>query len=960
MKAGLLNGSDNGRNTALSLSYGLRKFLLRNTGETDAGDVQHFVINNEGVVANNRHFLAYTRQEYQQNGDATTEGQSLIIIGCVEMYNATKDPRWLEMAETYFDAYIQYFYDGQPIPTVPAPYYCNWIINGKEPYVSHYPLHPIYPTNGGFKSVPLMFVNGKTQIPSGAPFYGEWLDVVSFAHRGHMAWMAINATVKNISETVDWQNIYDNYRITSSDTPYKTTAWIDWASYLGDPSGYTPIWGGDGTQTPLDVDWMVAWTGQRISGDGDVLETGLPSSRFGEVQLKDTSLNGCYLLNFAVKLPVTDGGVLIQRNKPWHNRPVAVPVPTNAMSNASDAEQWFAEAARELYKVTGVAKYNNAFLASMETIKMYAQIDALDKFFRKSTVAITPFTDGICYVYSYPSDAHPTFTRDSDGYILMSSSMGSQQYLEQQAIWYRVNNSSKLHIEYSGTVGTQGDVEIQFSPVKQEDYSGARLYHIPLPTVTSNDVTVSEFFMTQFVATRTADGNEYYIADERNIDAYGDTGVSTMVYYPSIIDTRPALVSRTEMGSADDGVTVGFYVNEKTRVQLRRIYYRCGADNFNLRIEDADGWRWWWMLPATNGEWTTIDLLPSDLTFSGYQPNANDRPEPSAPNYIDSEDFTILLDTDPTDSPAWIEWYAINDLPEKFYSDSQYTMLYRMIFRNNSAFDVRIGDCDIRSFRDDNLAYTPGVIPFSNNLDAQTQLFDGWHGMPYPGYQYPWVWAAINDDSKLLAMVDFLYDSQQAYKSHFNVLGPGAAAYYWNRWDNLSYGPADTWTFYHWGDGEPWAGYQPRAFHGACRAWLYLVENHRVVPTKLRSYCMNWVNWLASFQDANNGRNPTDFPSDALPSVDGFTAHMSGLWLAGACCIALSGNETANVRKVIENTLTELQDNYKVVSANHVMNGCWSDAVRADTDNGIFYGFHAGELLRGFGRYLQYINRGAT
>jgi hypothetical protein len=36
------------------------------------------------------------------------------------------------------------------------------------------------------------------------------------------------------------------------------------------------------------------------------------------------------------------------------------------------------------------------------------------------------------------------------------------------------------------------------------------------------------------------------------------------------------------------------------------------------------------------------------------------------------------------------------------------------------------------------------------------------------------------------------------------------------------------------------------------------------------------------------------------------------------------------------------------------MNGSWSVAPRADTDNGMFFGFHAGELLRGFGLYALY------
>ncbi|MNP73970.1 hypothetical protein D3C76_1707650 [compost metagenome] len=36
------------------------------------------------------------------------------------------------------------------------------------------------------------------------------------------------------------------------------------------------------------------------------------------------------------------------------------------------------------------------------------------------------------------------------------------------------------------------------------------------------------------------------------------------------------------------------------------------------------------------------------------------------------------------------------------------------------------------------------------------------------------------------------------------------------------------------------------------------------------------------------------------------------------------------------------------------MNGCWSPAVRLGTDNGMFFGFWAGEILRGLSLYIQY------
>lgn len=77
--------------------------------------------------------------------------------------------------------------------------------------------------------------------------------------------------------------------------------------------------------------------------------------------------------------------------------------------------------------------------------------------------------------------------------------------------------------------------------------------------------------------------------------------------------------------------------------------------------------------------------------------------------------------------------------------------------------------------------------------------FDGWRGLPYPGYQHPFIYVHEKEDERLNNMINFMYDSQQAYFNKFGVLGPGAAAYVWNRWDNIKYGTPDTFTFYHWG-----------------------------------------------------------------------------------------------------------------------------------------------------------------
>ncbi len=175
------------------------RFIQYNTGDTNDATQDFFVVNNQGVLANNRHFINFTRQEYQPNGDSTTEGRSLHILGYIYTYLATRNMDYLHWAEWYCEAYFKYFYRGQPIPDTPQRWVCNWIINGKEPVPANFPLSTSsVPTQGGFKAIPFEFVNGVTQIPAGAPHWGEWLDLARFAfpNTATVSWDSLNAAIR--------------------------------------------------------------------------------------------------------------------------------------------------------------------------------------------------------------------------------------------------------------------------------------------------------------------------------------------------------------------------------------------------------------------------------------------------------------------------------------------------------------------------------------------------------------------------------------------------------------------------------------------------------------------------------------------------------------------------------------------------------------------------------------------
>lgn len=928
---------------AYQMVEGQFKFLARNTGLTTDNKTQHYVLNPDNVLANNRHFIAQTQWEAQPDGDATTEGQSLQILGAIHCYQATKEPYYLEKAKEYFDAYHLAFYRGVPFPDPPSTALrCNWICNGKAPVLANYPLDPEYPTHGGFKGVLFNWVNGQTKIPSGAPNYGEYLDAVWFAfpERASLGWNQVNATAYMWLEdgTTDWKTKAPTY----------------------------------------DVDWIIDRTGRKVDSNGDVLEQGI-TSQIGTVQLKDTSINGNYRFNYATRNPVEHGGYMFKRNERWHNRPVNVPIDNygslDFADNASDAELWFCLASKMLWDITGERKHYLAWQCSLLTCYGYSDIDRFDMFFRMSTIATTPFTDGISYDYFYPSDRIATYSRDAEGYIVINQSASAQTTLEQQSIWFKFNNNSKFHIECGGvdTTGVALGLAVKMTVNKTKVEEGSTLYRCGIPNTNPNgSITVMDVPMNHFTRVKRPDGGEYLTADMRNVSDYGSNTVTRFEYVSGIAGKYYDNVITSTM-DGDGGMVVGFYIYDDERQDLKSFTYRTYNDDFNLRVTDPDGWRWWTMLPASGGEWVTKDLTQLDFKLNSYQPNHVEGDEqPAAVTLTQLEDFTLLLDDDPIDGVSGrIDWYCINDLPE-LYNDGgtgDYSVLVNLTFNDStdSGYTARLGNCTIRDYMLDSLAYTPGLIPFSNITDPYAQLYSGWRGLPYPGYQLPTVWCfkgTTIDTVRLNNSIKFLCDSQDGFtnKFHPTVPGPCAQAFVWNRQDALAYLPAgekvDTFIMDHW-YSEAWSGYEPRAFYAGCNVVYELwSRGDYAIPSNIIQYCKNWMNYLKWFMKNNDGHAPTRFKNNGEVIYDGFTPHMSGLWLAGACSMAIAGYPDD---ELIQMLFDEVQSYYEVITSNHVMNGTWAAAIRSGTpttaeNNSMFFGFYSGEVLRGLGLYIEYYN----
>ena len=93
-----------------------------------------------------------------------------------------------------------------------------------------------------------------------------------------------------------------------------------------------------------------------------------------------------------------------------------------------------------------------------------------------------------------------------------------------------------------------------------------------------------------------------------------------------------------------------------------------------------------------------------------------------------------------------------------------------------------------------------------------------------------------------------------------------------------------------------------------------------------------------------------------------FEKAYNGGYAIGACESYLAGSRVDGLLEFINGCVKELKDNFvNTKIPEHIMNGSWSPAPRISSgsgpeNNGMFFGFWAGEILRGLGLYLQVQN----
>ncbi|HIF6165143.1 hypothetical protein P7M25_09670 [Vibrio parahaemolyticus] len=934
----------------MTMINGCESFLERHTGDVpDSGtdkDMSKFVINSAGMISNDLHYLD-AGGNGTPSGTSTTEAQSIHILGYIYLYKATGNIKFLEKAKYFWQAYFDVFYLGEPVPNAPKEFRCHWMVNAKQPFKSAYPINWEQTSHSGWKGEEFEAVDNIITIPDDDKYYGHQLQKVTFAFRREdiLVWDSINA------------------RVTQSD-------WND-------------------VGLVYEVEWFVNYKGQKLKPDGDRYDDiDYPDSEKGKIKLSGNvykeSIDGKLaesgrVFNEVVKLNFcTANGVTIGRNEPFDPRPLWTPLKKGWQGNASDAEQWFGDACYQLWEITGEEKYKIMHECVVLTCVGYCDIDRGQYFWRKDQNAISPHSDGIGYVFSNEgniSDKSALLYRDPDsGFIKIDlkhvEGLPKDIVLEQQAVWYKLNDQSSLSVELG--VNLPDDVEIDCSfligthKTDNEDIGVQTWFKVPRFLSINEDPQVFDQLVTSAYV---LDKSKSRFGDYDDASIYGTDGAITganVVYEDILGYAGSAAVFTFNPYKKEDG---SFPYAGSDGLWYNFANYGAGdkyivGDTFVYRLLDEEDAliRHYWditftellpdgtevdhdgQLKAEKGVWVSqkiSDIIGKEITNPIVSFTAN-------PSTVNSMSKRIL------------EFYCLNE-PTKYdpIKHGEYLLRFRLSARSGVEPILTVGNCKVKDYSPDNLQYTPGMIPFSNNYNPETNQYDSWQGMPFMGYQYGWIWKdrPIHWNNSVQA----LYDAQKAYNKKWPngepVIGPTCAGFIWNRWDNVGYGEINTFVNTVWGNQRPWDGYQARTTLAVGRMYEQMRKDGKD-DSRLTESCNMWVNFLYEFQANNGGKFPDFYPKDTPDDGDpdypinkwDFVGHIVGNYLSGVVKMAMAGLDNPYLDPLIEALYEDIKRNYYIGDAGFHMNGCWSEWPRG----GQFFGFWAGDIYKALAHYLMY------
>lgn len=906
-----------------SILVGFQNFLDRHTGDVGDDGSGLFCINTASVLMNNLHYEV-ALSGYMPNGTATTEGQSLLILGYLHLHRAHKgkqlENNYLAQAKRFCEAYFKYYYQETVIPNTPQVWRCHWAINGKQPFRTFGPVNFSDPSASGAWDVPVVFTDGIGYVPAGSPYYGEQVTRV--------------------------YNVYDGK--------------MNWDNVTANPTGGTGSVG---------MDWFVDDRQIRMTYDGVELDeqaqTEYPTRMIKLTEPHTRTFN----ISFACR-----SGHIIDRNKPFEGWPMWQHVERGYFGNSGDSEEWFCEALWMMFEHTQEQRYLRAFNCCAYTLWNMANLPEQNVMFIRDTdhTTYTPFTEGISYWWNVCDNADALCVRNpNDGYIRFEKTEelfiedNSQVAIEQMALINKVDADSYINMEF----GINSDPLL--APIAKINMwcrvsdtlvpETGRVWRSPVLTNNSVIPTFRNYYLRDMVASDDGAGNEYVMLNGQTLIAYGTATSGARVEY-GILETRNDYCGTLTVPDSSSGVVLGFWGATPTTRPLQSLTYKyTNSIPLAMYVTDAAGWKWQYILPGyADRTWRTQSIPWASLTLMNGQNNTGTRPTAPVINNALTQ-VQIGLPDNAADVAGSMTVYCFNEVPP-FFTGTGYMNHFKLMIVDHYEFVANLGTVQVMGTKELRAKYTPGVIPFSTNYSQKKGKVEFYRGTPYTGYVYPVCFLIQGKLDAVQNCIDYFYDAQIDWHSKKGVWGPMAPVYVWPRWDNVNYGPPESFVYLEWGDHLPWAGYYSRAIFSAAHLWDEMVKMGLPIPNKLKVVCERWMDYLADFMDNNDDNTPTVFPLEGLPYNDGYdpdpeisrpdhTGHMTAHFMCAAIMMKNAGSTHPRLDRIITGCVREFERTYVVLKGNYEhMSGSYSSWYGGN----YFYGFWAGEIMRAFGMLLEY------
>lgn len=283
---------------------------------------------------------------------------------------------------------------------------------------------------------------------------------------------------------------------------------------------------------------------------------------------------------------------------------------------------------------------------------------------------------------------------------------------------------------------------------------------------------------------------------------------------------------------------------------------------------------------------------------------------------------------------------------EKLYKHLE-DIRYRNILENMKGlirFICKIENTNIGEGSLENYPYSPWILPFT--INTINNKINGEMGIPYVGYQAPWLWQKLNEEVGVLESLRFINDSRKAYKqitkTNYNFFAP---VFLWDIWNREDYGEKNTFAFNGPDPNATWGGYQYRTLECVAKT---LYNNNRLDLAKeiVESFLMDIDNIWENYKE----NLITDFKENGELLRAYYSCHDIALVLRAAL-YALKSDviDKELCMRIINKCVLSLNYNFnkKSIIGKNKLSGTWAKDNR-------WYMFWGGEILSSLSLVIKF------